>query len=104
MTKWVVAYRKSYEPESWTFYLGADDLRIAVAESEAGAIFYPRTQFAVFRNQAPRGWYATKRHYTHGPSDAELYERTYGVPMPVSSALGGVINSYESDFAPRGSK
>ena len=103
MTKWVVAYRTSFTDtwDNWTFYFGCDVLQECIDASESGATFWEGRQFSVFRNQAPRGWRGTKRHYTHGLRDGALYIKTYGHPPPFPRAVGAYSNNMDSSFQPR---
>jgi len=98
-TRFVVAERTAYTQRFERVGTGADDLAICVALAEAYSEFHPLAQVVVFRSQMPQGFDRTsRRFYQVGLNDAALYEREFGVQMPITSSLSGIVNSRESDW------
>jgi len=99
MTKFVVASRYTYNQRFELTGSGADDLNLCREIAQAHSEFHPLAQVVIFRYTLPQGFSQGDRRWAQfGPTDAELYEREYGVQMPITASLSSVVNSRESDW------
>ena len=91
MTRFVLAYRTEYDG-LWTESINADNLHWIITEGKKMAELWTGRQYAVFVEHPPASWQSGAVRARFGLSDAQLYERKYGQPMPLDNAAGTLVS------------
>jgi len=91
MTRFVLAYRTEYDG-LWTEGISADNLRWVITEGKKIGELWAGRQYAVFVEHLPASWQSGAVRSRFGLSDAQLYERKYGQPMPLNNAASTLIS------------
>ena len=96
MNRHVLAYRTELEGD-WTESISGEDLHWIVTEGAKMAKFWTGRQYAVFTEHLPAPWWSGNPRYIFGLSDAQLYKRRYGEPMPLGTAAGVLVQTLDRD-------
>ena len=96
MNRHVLAYRTEFKGD-WTESISSENLHWVVTEGAKMTKFMPNRQYAVFTECLPKSWWSSKARYVFGLTDAQLYERKYGEPMPLGTAVGAFVQTLDRD-------
>ena len=96
MNRFVLGYRTTYDGD-WTESVSGDYLPFVRDAAEMLARGWPHRQWAIFIERLPECWWSGKPRYLFGASDAQLYGRKYGAPMPLDTACGALVQTLDRE-------